>query len=92
MKVKSGQLLENFPAVHIQVWDSGCGISETDQAFIFDDFYRVPAARTVPGTGLGLAITRRLVERHDGNIWVESIEGEGSTFHVILPAVRDDQT
>jgi signal transduction histidine kinase len=67
--------------------DDGIGISEEDQARIFEEFFRSadPAATAQPGTGLGLAIVRRVIHRHDGRIEVESAPGEGSTFRVYLP-------
>ena len=81
------------PAVHVTVWDSGPGIPASDQVAIFAEFYRVSEQRDVPGTGLGLAIAYRLTERHHGKIWVESIIGEGSTFHLRLPiSPRLEQT
>ena len=79
------RLGQERPAVHVQIWDSGPGIPETDQEAIFSEFYRVADQRSVPGTGLGLAIARRLVERHEGRLWVESVMGEGSAFHLLLP-------
>ena len=72
-------------AVNIQVWDSGPGIPEAEQEAVFAEFYRVNEQRAVPGTGLGLAIASRLVERHGGRLWLESIVGEGSAFHLLLP-------
>jgi K+-sensing histidine kinase KdpD len=73
--------------VHIQVQDSGFGISEQDQRHIFDKFFRSEDEyiREVPGTGLGLNITRHLVEMQGGQIWFESQPGHGATFHFTVP-------
>lgn len=67
--------------------DEGIGIAPEDQPRLFDEFFRSfdPAARTRPGTGLGLAIVRRVVERHQGSITVDSELGAGSTFTVRIP-------
>jgi signal transduction histidine kinase len=68
----------------LSVSDDGPGIPVAEQERIFERFYRVPGhART--GTGLGLAIARGLVELHGGRLWVESMPGAGSTFHITLP-------
>ncbi len=77
-------------AVHLQVADSGPGIPEDELESIFTEFHRVESERQVAGTGLGLAIARRIVEQHRGRIWVESRLGQGSTFHVVLPAARPE--
>ena len=68
------------------VRDTGIGISPTDQARIFERFYKADRARSSgSGTGLGLAIARHIVEGHGGTIRVASVEGEGSTFTFTLP-------
>ncbi len=68
--------------------DTGIGIPTADFETLFDEFDRGtnPAAHAVPGTGLGLAIVKRIVERHQGQIAVESTLGAGSTFRLQLPA------
>jgi len=74
-------------AVHISVRDTGSGIPYEEQEAIFETFHRVPAHTqdVCEGTGLGLSITRLLVEQHGGRIWVESVPGNGSQFHLTLP-------
>ena len=67
------------------VTDTGEGISAEDFPRIFERFYKADRSRTSGGTGLGLAISKHLVEAHDGEIWVESTEGKGSTFYFSLP-------
>jgi len=77
----------NLPQVVIQVRDTGVGISPEHQERIWKAFEQVDGSytRKQQGTGLGLALTRRIVELHGGRIWLESVEGEGSTFFVSLP-------
>ncbi|OGS01865.1 MAG: hypothetical protein A3G41_02745 [Elusimicrobia bacterium RIFCSPLOWO2_12_FULL_59_9] len=72
------------------VQDTGVGIKEEERQNLFHKFYRAPshAAMNVPGTGLGLAITKSVVEKHGGNIWVESTKGEGSKFYFVLPVAK----
>lgn len=72
----------------IKVKDYGAGISKEDQEHLFDRFYRADSSRNktkADGYGLGLAIAKEIVERHKGNISVESGFGKGSTFRVALP-------
>jgi signal transduction histidine kinase len=71
--------------VRITFTDKGEGIPEDYLPFIFERFYRVPGERTVTGTGLGLYICRQIIMAHHGNIWVESVLGEGTTFIIELP-------
>jgi signal transduction histidine kinase len=76
---------ENY--VMISVADSGIGIKPEDQAKVFEPFEQVDnsTGRRYQGTGLGLALTKKLVELHDGRLWVESEgEGKGSTFNFTI--------
>ncbi len=66
------------------VKDNGPGISPEDQAKLFDKFSRVNKEKQ-EGTGLGLCITKDIVTLHHGKIWVESNEGQGSTFAFVIP-------
>ena len=72
---------------HVQVCveDDGVGIPADDLPRIFERFYKADRARSGGGTGLGLAIAKHMVLAHGGEIWVESNEGRGSTFHFTLP-------
>lgn len=72
--------------VRFAVRDTGIGIPAEDVPRIFERFYRVDKSRTGSGTGLGLSIAKHIVETHKGRIWVESIEGKGSTFYFTVPA------
>jgi two-component system sensor histidine kinase SenX3 len=71
----------------VAVRDAGIGIPSRDLERIFERFYRVDKARSraTGGTGLGLAIVRHVAQAHGGEVTVESIEGEGSTFRLVLP-------
>ena len=73
--------------IKVEVSDTGIGIPEEALPRIFDEFYRAKNAKAieVEGTGLGLAIVKDVVERHGGQISVQSVLGEGSTFCVTLP-------
>jgi two-component system, OmpR family, phosphate regulon sensor histidine kinase PhoR len=72
-------------AVRFGVKDTGIGIPSDDVSRIFERFYRVDRSRSGSGTGLGLSIARHIVEAHGGKIWVDSIEGQGSTFFFAIP-------
>ena len=71
--------------VRFAVRDTGIGIPVEDVERIFERFYRVDKSRTGSGTGLGLSIAKHIVEAHNGKIWAESIEGQGSTFYFSIP-------
>ena len=81
------RLLETHNHVIMSITDQGLGIPKDSISHIFDRFYRVDKARSRAqgGTGLGLAISKEVIQLHGGRIWVESREGEGSTFYISLP-------
>lgn len=84
--------VENGFELAISVADTGIGIPADKQQAVFDSFTQADSSTTrrFGGTGLGLTISRRLVELMGGRIRVTSVEGEGTTFHVILPVSRVD--
>jgi len=73
--------------VRVSVCDSGIGIAAPQQARLFEPFTQIDRKNMEQqGIGLGLAITKRLVQLHGGELWVESEPGKGSTFTVSIPA------
>jgi len=78
---------EDLPFLEVSIADTGIGIADDKLESIFESFEQGDGstAREYGGTGLGLAVTTKLVELHGGEIWVESILGEGSTFIFTLP-------
>ncbi len=72
------------PEVVISVKDTGVGIPADDVPRIFERFYKTDRARADEGVGLGLSIAKHIVLGHGGRIWVESVEGRGSTFFFSL--------
>jgi two-component system sensor histidine kinase KdpD len=78
--VDAGQL-------RIEITDAGPGIAAEDREKVFAPFHRLPRGdrAAVKGAGLGLAIARRLVEAHDGRIWVEAGPGRGARFVITMP-------
>ncbi|HHT78144.1 MAG TPA: hypothetical protein GXZ67_09740 [Clostridiaceae bacterium] len=76
-------------SIHFTVRDNGIGIPTAEQLYIFDRFYRAAnAAVNKSGSGLGLSIVKSIVDKHNGKIWVESVEKKGTRFHVIIPAAN----
>jgi PAS domain S-box-containing protein len=69
----------------LYVRDNGRGIEPAEQERIFELFARGGSADGVEGVGLGLALARRIVDAHDGALWLESTPGEGTTFFLTLP-------
>lgn len=77
------------PLVRFTVWDTGIGISEADQAKLFQPFVQLDSrlSRQYSGTGLGLSLVLRLSEMHGGRVTLDSQPGKGSRFSVFLPSV-----
>lgn len=71
----------------LEVDDTGLGIPAAEQEHLFDRFFRASSAtsRAIPGVGLGLTIVKAIVEAHDGEVFVQSEEGIGTSFRVELP-------
>jgi PAS domain S-box-containing protein len=83
LRVAAQSAEEGGQSLHFSIADTGIGIPEEKRALIFGAFTQADgsATRTHGGAGLGLAIVSHLVQRMDGRVWVESVVGEGTTFH-----------
>jgi CheY-like chemotaxis protein/anti-sigma regulatory factor (Ser/Thr protein kinase) len=79
------RIREHDAGVQIDVRDQGPGIAGTEQAHVFERFWRADRPHGDAGTGLGLAICRSIIHGHGGHIWLESEEGHGATFSIALP-------
>jgi signal transduction histidine kinase len=95
---KNGHVLvtaEKLPGyIKVSVIDDGIGIPQESLARIFDKFYQVEShmTRRHGGMGLGLAVAKSMIEMHNGQIWVESVEGKGSNFQFLLPVKEEVKT
>jgi len=76
----------------VSVIDNGIGIKEEDQEQVFEPFYQLdnPLTKGKSGTGLGLTLVKQIIEKHGGQIWVESEYGKGSRFTFALPLATTD--
>lgn len=85
--VITAKMVDHGNRVVLGINDQGLGIPAADLKHVFDRFFRVDKARSRAqgGSGLGLAISKEIIERFGGRIWVESVEGQGSTFYISLP-------
>ncbi|MFC4713543.1 ATP-binding protein [Planococcus dechangensis] len=79
--------------LRVSIQDEGIGIPAEDIPKLFSKFQRIDnsSRRKIGGTGLGLAICQEIILKHDGKIWIESQEGQGSTIHFELPLVSGIQ-
>ena len=75
----------------IAVADEGVGIDPDHHEQVFQVFKQLHGGEEQSGTGIGLALCKRIVERHDGEMWIESVPGEGATFYFTLPDVDDER-
>lgn len=94
IKEISVRTYSNAEYVHLEVEDHGLGISEKDQKYIFDKFYRVTEtnlANKVKGSGLGLAIVKHIMDSHEGKIYLKSTPGSGSMFRLSFPVKQINQ-
>ena len=80
---------QNGTECEVSVRDEGVGIDPAEQERIFEVFQRLHARDDQGGSGIGLALCERIVERHGGDIWVDSEPGEGATFSFTLPVVTE---
>lgn len=94
LRVTAEQKENDFTKLSIAVKDTGIGIKEEDIGQLFESFSRVDEKKNknIEGTGLGLAITSKLVKQMNGDIAVDSVYGEGSTFTIYLPQKVVDNT
>lgn len=81
---------EDTMDVHVAVRDTGVGISQEEQNKVFSKYEQTEAGKdaTLKGTGLGLAICKEIISLHEGEVWLESKPGEGSTFYFSLPITQ----
>lgn len=94
VKIKISSLNDNLHTI-IKVYDNGLGIAEKDRRSIFEKFERAAAVKRsrnggATGFGLGLNFVHQVVSAHDGNIFVNSIEGEHSEFNIYLPLILNN--
>jgi two-component system sensor histidine kinase MprB len=80
-----GQIEVRVRDGEVSVRDHGPGIAESDLPYVFDRFYRAPAARGLPGSGLGLAIVRQVAESHGGTVVAQRANGGGARMSLKLP-------
>jgi signal transduction histidine kinase len=80
----------NSESVVFHIQDQGIGIPPEDMPRLFESFYRAKNVGVTQGTGLGLAIVKQCIDLHSGQVNVDSVVGEGTTFSVTLPLINTD--
>jgi two-component system phosphate regulon sensor histidine kinase PhoR len=75
--------------VLLRISDTGIGIPAAEIPFVFNKFYRASNVQNTAGTGLGLSIVKSVIEIHGGRVWVDSTDGKGTKFTVVLPLPRE---
>ncbi|MCC7529722.1 MAG: DUF4118 domain-containing protein [Candidatus Melainabacteria bacterium] len=76
---------------HVSIRDNGTGFESRHTKDVFTMFKRVHSGQVYAGTGIGLAICKAIVERHGGNIWVDTMRNGGSTFHFTMPMMTESE-
>ena len=82
---------QNYEAITVSVKDTGIGMTTEQLSMVFNEFYKADSSRhDFESSGLGMPICKRIVERHGGRIWAESLGlGRGSTFYFTLPCLKN---
>jgi len=81
--------VEQNGSIVVTIADNGVGIADEDLGRVFERFYKSDRARAGGGTGLGLAIAKHIVQAHNGQIWVEHNDRQGSRFSFSIPTLPD---
>ena len=90
VRIADEECLDAKVTLHFAISDSGSGIPADKYDVIFDRFFQLDGSSTrmAGGVGLGLALAKRITEKMNGKIWVDSVVGKGSTFHVLIEFER----
>lgn len=84
------RLVDGFDSVAVSFSDNGPGIPESERDRIFQKYYRSSSSKGTKGSGLGLAIVKSIAAAHGGRVELESTEGKGSVFTLVIPAEHDN--
>lgn len=91
LEISSGTTILNRDAyAHIKIKDNGTGIAAKHLELVKLPFFSTKPAGS--GTGVGLSISHKIIKEHDGELWIESCEGEGTTVHILLPIGESDDS
>jgi PAS domain S-box-containing protein len=88
--IKKYSKLKNVPHCELTISDNGIGFNQEYAEQIFAIFQRLHGQNEYSGTGIGLALCRKIADNHNGMIYAESTEGNGATFHIILPVSQPE--